>query len=347
MPTNFAARVPGKNQPLVIEEAPYPTAGENRLVVRVHALAVNAVDYAIQMMGEALFPWVTFPLVLGEDVAGEVVAVGPGVTRFQPGDRVVGQAVGSNANDSVEGAFQQYAVLRENMASTLPAAVAYAQASVIPLAFSTAIAGLFQKDYLGLQAPSLTPTPTGKTLLIWGGATSVGCNAIQLAVAAGYEVIATASPHNFDYVKRLGAAAVFDYKQPTIRDDLRAAFRGKTCAGALAIAGVVPQTRNEAAEACLQVVADAEGDKFVALSMPAPPNVPDGVGCKFIFASTIKDNEVSHLLYGEYLPAALANGSFVPAPEPEVVGTGLEAIQGALDALKQGVSAKKLVVTLP
>ncbi|PYI03126.1 GroES-like protein [Aspergillus sclerotiicarbonarius CBS 121057] len=347
MPINHAAIAPGKNQALVVQEAPYPTAGENRIVVRVHALAVNAIDYAIQMMGETLFPWITFPLILGEDVAGEVVAVGPGVTRFQPGDRVVGQAVGTNTNNSLEAAFQQYVVLLENMTSTLPAALPYEQAAVIPLAFSTAIAGLFQQDYLGLQTPSLTPIPTGKTLLIWGGATSVGSNAIQLAVAAGYEVIATSSPHNFDYVRRLGATAVFDYKQPTIRDDLREAFRGKTCAGALAIAGVVPQTRNEAAEACLHVVAESEGDKFVALSMPAPPTVPDGVACKFIFASTVKDNEVSHRLYGEYLPAALAHGSFVAAPEPEVVGTGLEAIQGALDTLKQGVSAKKLVMTLP
>ncbi|GKZ78549.1 anucleate primary sterigmata protein B [Aspergillus niger] len=346
MPTNFAAIVPGKNQSLVVQEAPYPRAGENRIVVRVHALAVNAVDYATQMMGETLFPWVTYPLVLGEDIAGEVVAIGPGVTRFKPGDRVVGHAVGTNSNNSAEGAFQQYVVLLENMASPLPHALEYQQAAVVPLAFSTAIVGLFQKDYLGLRIPSLTPTQTGKTLLIWGGATSVGCNAIQLAVAAGYEVITTCSPHNFDLVKSLGATAAFDYKKPSIRDDLREAFRGKTCAGALAIAGVVPQTRNEAAEACLNLVAESEGDKFVALSMPAPPNVPDGVSCKFIFASTVKDNEVSHQLYG-YLGEALAHGSFIAAPEAEVVGTGLEAVQGALNALKQGVSAKKLVVTLP
>jgi NADPH:quinone reductase-like Zn-dependent oxidoreductase len=71
---------------------------------------------------------------------------------------------------------------------------------------STAACGLFQEDHLALQRSSALPKPTSKTLLVWGGSTSVGSNAIQLAVAAGYEVFTTASPKNFDYVKKLGAA---------------------------------------------------------------------------------------------------------------------------------------------
>ena len=71
--------------------------------------------------------------------------------------------------------------------------------------------GLFETSNLNLQySKSLNRPSTGKVVLIWGGSTSVGSNAIQLAVAAGHEVVSTASPRNFDCVKSLGASAVFD-----------------------------------------------------------------------------------------------------------------------------------------
>ncbi|EXJ83466.1 hypothetical protein A1O1_07089 [Capronia coronata CBS 617.96] len=344
--SNVAALLTGQNEPLVVQGVAYPSVGEDELVVRNHAIAVNPVDYAMQMLGTTLFSWLQYPYILGEDVAGEVVEVGSAVTGFKVGDRVVGHAV-LGSDTSTGGAFQRYSRLLSNMVSSIPDSLAYEDAAVIPLGLSTAASGLFQKDYLGLQYPSISPQPTGKTLLIWGGSTSVGSNAIQLAVAAGYDVITTASPRNFEYVKGLGATQAFDYQSPTIGADLLEAFKGKRCAGGLAIAGVVPQARTEAAEACLEVIAKSEGDKFVALAMPLPPQLPDGVGAKFIFASGLKDSEVSHVIYGDYLPKALAAGKFTPAPKAEVVGQGFEAIQGALDALKQGVSAKKLVVTLP
>lgn len=75
---------------------------------------------------------------------------------------------------------------------------------------SVATKALFHKDYLSLGLPSASPEPKQETVLIWGGSTSVGSNAIQLAAAAGYEVITTASPHRFEYVKGLGAAQAFD-----------------------------------------------------------------------------------------------------------------------------------------
>ncbi len=87
------------------------------------------------------------------------------------------------------------------MAAPIPHTMSYEAAAVLPLALST---GLFQTDQLALQYPSATPKPTGQTVLVWGGSTSVGSNAIQLAVAAGYEVITTSSPRNFDYVTKLG-----------------------------------------------------------------------------------------------------------------------------------------------
>jgi NADPH:quinone reductase-like Zn-dependent oxidoreductase len=142
-----------------------------------------------------MFTWLKHPSILGYDVAGEVVEVGKDVTRFQVRDRVVGFAVGTDGkvNDPAEGAFQEYVVLRPDLTSPIPSSLSYEAASVIPLGLSTAAAGLFQKDTLALHLPSLSPKPTGQTLIVWGGSTSVGCNAIQLGVAAGHEVFTTYS----------------------------------------------------------------------------------------------------------------------------------------------------------
>ena len=208
--------------------------------------------------------------------------------------------------------------------------------------------------------------PTGKTVLIWGGSTSVGSNAIQLAVAAGYEVITTAGPRNFDLVRRLGAAEVFDYKSPTVVRDINKAFEKRTIAGALSIG-------QGAAELCMDILGSCKGNRFLSLaSYPLDPQklpqrfiLPqvafkfigfsaglwikakrNGARTAFIFGDTLADNEVGPAIYEEYLPKALADGSFRPAPEPEVVGHGLEKLQHAMDVHKKGVSAKKVVVTL-
>jgi NADPH:quinone reductase-like Zn-dependent oxidoreductase len=103
------------------------------------------------------------------------------------------------------------------------------------------------------------------------GSTSVGSNAIQLAVAASYKVITAASPKNFDYVKKLGASQVFDYHSKTVVHDLINAFKGKTIAGALATANTVRDGKtmaearaigNRVTETCLGVVDMSKGDKF-------------------------------------------------------------------------------------
>ncbi|KAA6409148.1 MAG: zinc-binding dehydrogenase family superfamily [Lasallia pustulata] len=341
MPSNTAAwLLAQKVRPLAVKSAPYTPPGENEVVVKNGALALNLVDWARQDLGDALFSWTTYPCVLGSDVAGEVVEVGTGVSRFQTGDRVTGLAIGLTSNRPADGAFQSYTILPEHMASPIPSTLSYESASVLPLGLSTAACGLFQKDYLALQLPSSPPEPaTGDTLLIWGGSSSVGSNAIQLAVAAGYEVIATASPKNFDYVKKLGASQVFDYHSETVVADLVKAFNGKASAGALAIG-------NGSAEPCVEVVHKCRGKKFVALANPPSKELPSDVAVKFIFGSDLKDNEVGPAIFVNFLPKALEDGSFIAAPDAEVVGEGLESVQGGLDLLKKGVSAKKYVISL-
>lgn len=227
MSTNNAAWLTAKATALEIKPAPYPSPADDEVVIQTRAIAINPVDTILQEVGPEMLG-MALPTILGFDVAGEVESTGAAVTRFKVGDRVAGLA------NAPAGAFQEHTVLAEHLTTLLPASVPWARGAVVPMGVSVATKALFHRDFLAMDLPSLTPRPKGETVLIWGGATSMGSCAIQLAVAAGYEVITTASPRNFDYVKRLGAARAFDYNSPTIREDLLAAFDGKTTAGALA-----------------------------------------------------------------------------------------------------------------
>ncbi len=335
-PSNTAAWQPELGVALEIKPAPYTSPGEHEIVVRNVAIAINPIDWIIQ--DRAMFDWLEYPLVPGSDVAGEVVEIGRGVSRFKLGDRVLAQATGDLRNEPARSAFQQYTIVAENMVAHIPDTIDYANAAVLPLGLGTASCGLFEKDQLALQHPSVPPKPTGKALLIWGGSSSVGCNGIQLAVAAGYEVISTASPKNFDLLKRLGASHVYDYNSENIVEELVRALEGKTVAGALHTVGD--------SEKCFAVVDRCSGRKFVSMTLPIPESKPANVDAKQIFGSTLKDNEVSRAVYVDFLANALSKGTYVPAPEPWIVGTGLESLQKGLEIQKQGVSAKKVVITL-
>lgn len=357
-----------KIRPLQIKPAAYTRPKGDEIVIRNRAIALNPVDVQIQAIGSNLaFPWVKYPFIMGIDTAGEVVEVGSKVSTFKVGDRVLGQALGGDKHrsGSPEGAFQDYVVLLEHMSSRIPDDLSFERACVLPLGLSTAACGLFQKDQLGLQLPSSQPKPTGKTLLIWGGSTSVGSNAIQLAVAAGYEVFTTASPKNFAYVRGLGATEAFDYNSDSVVQDIIQAFQGRTTAGAMWI-GVGSGT------VCMDILSKCTGDKVVTMAAyPMPPTYPTklvvptiiyhymwgqvalwlkskryGIKYGFIFGSTLAFNEVGKAVYQDFLPAALEQNRYIVAPDPIVAGKGLESIQAGLDLLSKRVSAKKVVVSL-
>ena len=261
-PSNAAAYLVGKQvKPLVVRPAPYTSPGPHEIVVENRAVAVNPVDWFKQYVGNLLLGWIEYPFVLGGDLAGEIVEIGEDVTRFRVGDRVLGHGVGMDKerNRSSEGAFQLYTVIRDNLAAPIPDSLSYQEACVLPLTLSTASVGLFQKDTLALEYPTVNPKPTGQALLIWSGSSSVGGNAIQLATGAGYEVFTTASPKNFEYVKRLGATQAFDYRSPTVVQGIILALKDKNVAGSLAIG-------NNSAESCTAILEQTKGRKFVAMA---------------------------------------------------------------------------------
>ena len=369
MPTNYAAYLTGpKVSPLQVKSAPYTSPKEHQITIKNGAVAINFIDRLKQDLGNMMMSWIKYPFVLGSDVAGEVVEVGKGVTTFNVGDRVVGHAMAMSEkqNNNAEGAFQNYSVLLDHMAAKIPDTISYERACVLPMAVSTAACGLFQEDQLALQLPSVPPPkPTGKYVLITGGASSVGSNAIQLAVAAGYEVITTCSAKNFEYVKGLGAKKAFDYHSKTVTADLIDALKDKEVAGAVSLG-------QGSIYICMDVLDKCHGNKFISmLTYPMPDPEPTflkiprtilflisfeithliksklrGINSKKGLVSTIAYNGVGRSVYVDFLSQALAEGTFVPSPEPLIVGKGLEFIQPAFEILKKGLSAQKPVVTL-
>lgn len=198
--------------------------GQIEVLIKVGALAINPVDWKIQDSGWLIKNW---PAIMGEDVAGEIEAVGDGVTRFKTGQRVLAHSPYLLTQRLEQGGFQEKVVVPENAVAQIPAKVQFQDATVLPLAVSTAAAGLYQKKKdvcLELPLPTANPEKTNKTLLVWGGSSSVGTAAIQLAVASGVTVVTTCSPRNFQLVEKLGAKA-FDYNSPSIVGDLVAELK--------------------------------------------------------------------------------------------------------------------------
>lgn len=372
MTTHTAATLAAPRAPLTVTEVATPTPAADEVLVRVRAVAVNPVDWVIQGTSRITYRWLRTPAVLGSDIAGEVTAVGADVTRFRVGQRVFGLATGTDrGRDPLrEGAFQQSSVLLERLAAPTPDALSDEEAAVFPLGLSTAACALFQPQHLGLRMPG-TPASTAapEVVVVWGGSTSVGMNAIQLARAAGYDVVSTASARNAETVRALGAETVVDHRSPSAVADLVAAIGGRPVAGAVALGA-------GSTDACLEVLSRVGGTRLAMASTPVsldslvgrrrlfPAMLPVftriglatvrsslrarrlGIRAGFVWGSSLRDDEMGPRLWGEVVPQMLADGSLRPAPAPLVVGEGLRAIQGALDRQRTGVSAQKVVVRL-
>lgn len=177
-----------------------PVPAPDRVLVRVHAAAVNPLDWHF-MRGSPYFMRLMSGMAkpaderLGVDFAGTVVAVGDSVTRFEPGDEVFGGATG---------AFAEFVAVRESGAIAMkPESVSFEQAAAIPIAAITALQAL--RDKGGLEA--------GQSVLINGASGGVGTFAVQIAKSMGAEVTGVCSTRNVEMVRSLGADDVFDYKK--------------------------------------------------------------------------------------------------------------------------------------
>jgi len=180
--------------------------------VKIHAAGVNPIDTKVRRM--AMFYPDKLPAVLGCDLAGEVVAVGAGVTKFNIGDKV--WACNGGLGDD-QGCYAEFSVLDQRWLSLMPDTL-FTTAAAAPLVLITAWGALFDRGRL--QA--------GETVLIHAGAGGVGHVAIQLAKNKGARVITTvSSTEKAELVKSLGADEVILYKQENVLERINKLTEGQ------------------------------------------------------------------------------------------------------------------------
>lgn len=191
----------GSPDELKLREVPRPVPGDGEALVRVRATSVQPYDWHI-LRGEPYAARLIPGLlglrrpkigILGGDLAGEVVAVGPRASRVRPGDRVFAMVAG--------GGFGEYASVPETELAPMPRELTYEQAAAVPVAGITALLAVRDCGRVG----------PGQRVLVNGASGGVGTFAVQLAKAFGAEVTGVCSGRNVDLIASLGADRVIDY----------------------------------------------------------------------------------------------------------------------------------------
>ena len=149
-----AAAIRRYKQPVAILDLPKPSPGPGDLLVRMRAASVNPVDFKIRDGGVKALIRYSFPLILGNDLAGEVEAVGEGVTRFRPGN-----AIYARLDNHRIGAFAEYALVSEGAAAAKPKSLDWVEAASLPLVGLTS----------ALLAPVEMPMQSKPPAMVAGG----------------------------------------------------------------------------------------------------------------------------------------------------------------------------------
>ena len=188
----------GKEGLVRSSDVPTPDVRGDDVLVEIHAAGVNPLDSKIRDGEFKLVLPYRLPLVLGNELAGVVVRVGPGVKRFKPGDEVYARV----GKDRI-GTFAEFIAVREDDLAMKPRGLTMEEAASIPLVGLTAWQALVE----------LAQLQRGQRILVHAGAGGVGTFAIQLAKHLGAIVATTTSTANVELVRRLGADIVIDYKK--------------------------------------------------------------------------------------------------------------------------------------
>ncbi|RPD57987.1 GroES-like protein [Lentinus tigrinus ALCF2SS1-7] len=333
-------------------EWPVPTLGPNDLLVKIVSAALNPADWRIQenFMGVSILAK-KWPFIGGLDGAGIVEEVGSAVTAFAKGDKVI--APGSFEQEHAT--FQEYNIVAAADAAKIPENISFDQAATLPVAVSTVASGIWAHEQgsrsVNFPAPWEEDGSTkfaGKAAFIVGGAGSVGQIAIQFARLGGFSpIITTASLHNTEYLKSLGATYIIDRNLPdaTILAELQKLTEGKPIVYAfdaigyeatqeLAYAAVAPGgavvTVNPAADVALKEKVQRDGSA-------------KAVGVCFGDLRIPPHRKLGDELYGR-LTEWLEKGLIVPN-RVEVIPGGLLGIPEGCDRIKHNkVSGVKLVV---
>lgn len=243
----------GGNEGVRAGEVPVPEPRDDDVLVQIHAASVNPLDLKIRDGKLKLVLPLRLPLVLGNDLAGVVTRVGARVRRFKPGDEVYARS----DTDRV-GAFAEYLSIHEAAVAPKPRGLTMEEAASIPLVSLTAWQALVERANLR----------AGQKVLIHAGSGGVGTFAIQLAKHLGATVATTTSTANVDWVKRLGADVVVDYRKEAFETILHEHDL------------VLDTVGGEALERSLRVL--KPGGKVISIAGPPDPGFAREVGSSWI-----------------------------------------------------------------
>lgn len=197
----------GPVESLVIEDWEDPVPGDNQVAFDVKAAGLNFADLLIIAGKYQVRP--PLPFIPGNEASGVVTAVGRKVTRFKPGDRIIGALRG--------GAFAEKTVVDEQLAISLPGNMSFEQGAAYSVAYGTSYHAL-------KQGARLMP---GETVLVLGAAGGVGYAAVELAKSMGAEVIAAASSNEkLSFAKQAGADHLVNYTDGSLKDEVKALTNG-------------------------------------------------------------------------------------------------------------------------
>ena len=201
----------GGPEVMKMEEVERPVPQADEILVKMYASGVNPADYVVRQGGNHILkPFLKLPLGLGLDGAGEVEEIGSDVTGFKKGDKVYG------IPNFLSGTYAELIAAKATQFAIMPNNVSFNEAGAIPSCALMAWNGM-----------DLGKVNAGQKVLIHGAAGGIGSLAMQFAKAKGAYVIGTASAHNFEFLKQLGADEVMDYKDENfagLLDDIDVVF---------------------------------------------------------------------------------------------------------------------------
>ncbi|KDR68604.1 hypothetical protein GALMADRAFT_256890 [Galerina marginata CBS 339.88] len=198
---------------IVLKETEIYKPGPGEVLIKIKSTSLNPVDWKIQKLGVFVE---NYPIILGSDVAGDVVELGEGVTEFKKGDKVYCQ--GQFENDKAS--FQEYTLALASTLARIPPDISYDGAAALPVALSVAFVALYNHNPHGLGiTPPFSEDAQGKyagtPFVVIGGSSSVGQLVLQLAKLSGFSpIITTSSTKQTDFLKSLGATYVVDRDLP-------------------------------------------------------------------------------------------------------------------------------------
>ncbi len=196
----------GDSSLLEEQELTKPVPEKHQVLVEVYSTSVNPIDWKLRAgYLQEMIPF-EFPIVLGWDVAGKVVAKGEGVTQYEIGDEVFARPATTN-----RGTYASYTLVDDDLLAKKPTNISFEEAVSIPLAGLTAWQCLID----------VTKVKADEKVLIQAGAGGVGSLAIQIAKHLGAYVATTASEENKAYVKELGADLVINYRTENFEDIIK------------------------------------------------------------------------------------------------------------------------------